>query len=76
MHVKVKGQPIELNKTYRMSINAYNASGGDGYPTLTDHRAYVATNKTDAEVLKHYIEVNTPINIADYAVDNLGTNAN
>ena len=76
VHVKIKGQPIELNKTYRMSINAYNASGGDGYPTLTDHRAYVATNKTDAEVLKHYIEVNTPINIADYAVDNLGTNAN
>ncbi|WP_077286827.1 bifunctional UDP-sugar hydrolase/5'-nucleotidase UshA [Cognaticolwellia aestuarii] len=75
-HVKIKGQPIELNKTYRMSINAYNASGGDGYPTLTDHQAYVATNKTDAEVLKHYIEVNTPINIADYAVDNLETNAN
>jgi 5'-nucleotidase/UDP-sugar diphosphatase len=75
-HVKIKGQPIELNKTYRMSINAYNASGGDGYPTLTDHKAYVATNKTDAEVLKHYIEVNTPINIADYAVDNLEANAN
>lgn len=75
-HVKIKGQPILLNKSYRMSINAYNASGGDGYPMLTEHPTYVATNKTDAEVLKQYIEEHTPINIADYAVDNVATNTN
>jgi 5'-nucleotidase/UDP-sugar diphosphatase len=59
-----------------MSINSYNASGGDGYPPLTHYPAYVATKKIDAETLKHYIEINTPLNIADYAVDNLVTNTN
>jgi len=76
LRVNVNGQPILLNKSYRMSINGYNASGGDGYPILTAHPDYVATNKTDAEVLKHYIERHTPIDIAEYAVDNTATKTN
>ena len=74
LNVKIKGKPIQLNKTYRMSINSYNASGGDGYPTLTDFPAYVASEKTDAEALKNYIKKHTPLNIMDYAVDNEVTN--
>lgn len=76
INAKVKGKRIQLNKTYRMSINSYNASGGDGYPPLTHYPAYVTSNKTDSETLKHYIEMHTPLNIADYAVDNVGTNTN
>ncbi|MGB1261750.1 MAG: bifunctional UDP-sugar hydrolase/5'-nucleotidase UshA [Cognaticolwellia sp.] len=75
VNAKVNGKGIVLDKVYRMSINSYNASGGDGYPSLTHYPAYVVSDKTDSEVLKHYIKTHTPLNIADYAVDNIGTNS-
>lgn len=70
IQIKINNKPILLNKTYRMSINNYNASGGDGYPRLTEFAGYVSTSKTDTEILKAYIETHSPINIADYAVKN------
>lgn len=68
-NVKINGKAIKLDKTYRMSVNSYNASGGDGYPKLTNNPSYVSTDTTDSEVLKQYIEAHTPIDIADYAVN-------
>lgn len=68
VQIKINNKPISLNKTYRMSINNYNASGGDGYPRLTEFAGYVGTNKTDTETLKAYIEKHSPINVDDYNV--------
>ncbi|AXV67203.1 bifunctional UDP-sugar hydrolase/5'-nucleotidase (plasmid) [Pseudoalteromonas lipolytica] len=65
--VKINGAPIEMTKTYRMSINSYNASGGDGYPTLTKKAGFVSTDDTDAQALKRYFEQNSPLKAADYA---------
>ncbi len=57
----IKGQPIDANKTYRMATLSFNAAGGDGYPRLDDHPGYVNSGFIDAEVLKQYIEQNSPI---------------
>lgn len=70
IQVKINKQPIDFDKIYRMSINDYNASGGDGYPRLVESLGYKSTSKTDTEALKQYIETHSPIKISDYAVDN------
>ncbi|MBE0357634.1 bifunctional UDP-sugar hydrolase/5'-nucleotidase UshA [Pseudoalteromonas phenolica] len=64
-NVKINGEPLELTKTYRMSINSYNAAGGDGYPILVGMEGFVPSDKTDAEVLKAYIEKHSPIKISE-----------
>lgn len=64
--VQINGQPLDLSKQYRMSINSYNAAGGDGYPVLNSHPSFVDTSRTDAEVLKDYIQAHSPINANAY----------
>lgn len=65
--VKINGKALDMDKTYRMSINSYNASGGDGYPTLTNRQGFVSTDDTDAQALKRFFEENSPLTAADYA---------
>ncbi len=57
----IKGQAIDPAKNYRMAINSYIASGGDKYPALNKHAAYVNSGFVDADVLKEYIQKNSPI---------------
>ena len=64
--VMVQGEPLEMDKEYRFSIPSFNAAGGDGYPKLIGHPGYVNTGFVDAEVLKQYLESNSPITVADY----------
>ncbi len=63
--VKIAGEPLDLNKTYRMSINSYNAAGGDGYPKLNHLPGYTATDFTDAQALKDYLQQHSPIKAVD-----------
>jgi len=66
-NVVIGGKPLDLAKTYRFTVPSYNAAGGDGYPKLNNHPGYVNTGFVDAEVLKEYLESNSPIKVADYA---------
>ncbi|WP_443090770.1 bifunctional UDP-sugar hydrolase/5'-nucleotidase UshA [Basfia succiniciproducens] len=59
--VKIQGEPINLSKSYRISLPNYNALGGDGYPVMDKNPTYVNTYKVDAEVLKAFIAENSPI---------------
>ena len=63
----VAGKLVQASKTYRLAINAYMASGGDGYPRLSDHANYVNSGFVDAEVLKDYISSRSPLKAADFA---------
>jgi 5''-nucleotidase/2'',3''-cyclic phosphodiesterase and related esterases len=65
--VKIGGEPIDMEKTYRFTVPSFNAAGGDGYPKLTSHPGNVNTGFVDAEVLKDYLEANSPIDVNDYA---------
>ena len=66
-NIKIQNKPIDLNRTYRFSLNSYNAAGGDGYPKLNKHPGYVPTNYIDAEVLKEFLIQNSPINANEYS---------
>ena len=66
-NVFINGKPFDKSKTYRMSLNSYNASGGDGYPTINTLKGFVSTDETDAQALKTFISQHGPIKAAEFA---------
>lgn len=68
--IKIKNEPLQQDKTYRMATLSFNATGGDGYPPLNQLPSYVNTGFVDAEVLKQYIEKNSPLDAAKFAPQN------
>lgn len=71
--VKIQGKPLDLKKIYRVSLPSYNAAGGDGYPKLTKNPTYVNSGFIDADVLKGFLQKNSPIDAAKYAPNNAVT---
>ncbi|WP_415227578.1 bifunctional UDP-sugar hydrolase/5'-nucleotidase UshA [Psychromonas sp.] len=69
-NVVIGGKALEPTATYRFTIPSFNAAGGDGYPNISAHPAYVNTGYVDAEVLKDYIQTHSPIDVADFAPKN------
>lgn len=65
--IKIKGEPLQAEKTYRMATLSFNALGGDGYPAVNQLPGYVNTGFVDAEVLKQYIQKHSPLDAAAYA---------
>ncbi|KAB0811614.1 bifunctional UDP-sugar hydrolase/5'-nucleotidase UshA [Cronobacter sakazakii] len=61
--VKIKGEPVDPAKTYRMATLGFNATGGDGYPPIDKKPGYVNTGFVDAEVLKQYIQQSSPLDV-------------
>ncbi|WP_060983588.1 bifunctional UDP-sugar hydrolase/5'-nucleotidase UshA [Vibrio splendidus] len=66
-NVFIGGKQLRLDETYRFTVPSFNAAGGDGYPKLSDHPGYVNTGFVDAEVLKEYLEANSPVDVNKYA---------
>lgn len=64
--IKIGGKPFDPNRTYKISIPDYLASGGDGYPLLKKHPSYVNTGFIDAEMLKKFFEENKVIEANKY----------
>lgn len=64
--VKINGEPLQADKTYRIATLSFNAMGGDGYPRLDNLPGYVNTGFVDAEVLKQYIEKHSPLDAQAY----------
>ncbi|MFO1328495.1 MAG: bifunctional UDP-sugar hydrolase/5'-nucleotidase UshA [Rubrivivax sp.] len=62
----VGGQPIDPRREYRLALNHFTASGGDGYPRIDNHPGYVNTGFVDADVLRAYIARNSPLKPADF----------
>ena len=67
IEARVAGQPINPQQRYRLSINNFTATGGDGYPKLREHPDYVDTGFNDADVLRAYLARHSPVKTADYA---------
>ncbi len=60
--VLIQGKPVSNFKNYKLAVSRYMASGGDGYPIITEHPGFVDTGFVDADVLKAYITKNSPLN--------------
>ncbi|WP_336287331.1 bifunctional UDP-sugar hydrolase/5'-nucleotidase UshA [Cronobacter dublinensis] len=61
--LKIKGEPVDPAKIYRMATLSFNATGGDGYPPVDKKPGYVNTGFVDAEVLKQYIQQSSPLDV-------------
>lgn len=59
--VKIGGEPINLDVTYRFSMPSFAGAGGDGYPKVNELPSYVDSGFVDADVLKEYLEKNNPV---------------
>jgi len=66
-NIMVKGNALVSSKMYRIAMNNYTASGGDGYPKIVDHPNYVNSGYVDADVLVEYIQKNSPLDGAKFA---------
>ncbi|EAO3197559.1 bifunctional UDP-sugar hydrolase/5'-nucleotidase [Salmonella enterica] len=64
--LKIKGEPVDPAETYRMATLSFNATGGDGYPRIDNKPGYVNTGFIDAEVLKEFIQQNSPLDAAAF----------
>lgn len=60
-NIKVDGEPLDMDKSYRIAINSYVANGGDGYPKMTGHANYNNSGYVDADVLVEYFKNNSPV---------------
>jgi 5'-nucleotidase/UDP-sugar diphosphatase len=65
-NVRVDGTTLKANKTYKLVINNFQASGGDGYPKLASHPSFVNTGFVDADVLRTFIASNSPLKVAKF----------
>jgi 5'-nucleotidase/UDP-sugar diphosphatase len=52
---------LTASDTYKIAINDFMASGGDGYPVVTAKPTYATQNIMD-QVLADYVTANSPIN--------------
>lgn len=66
-NIMVNGKALNAGQTYRIAMNNYTASGGDGYPKIVDHPNYVNSGYVDADVLVEYIQNNSPLEGANFA---------
>lgn len=64
---RMQGTALDPARTYRLAVNNFVASGGDGYPKLTQHKSFVNSGFVDAEVLRAFVGANSPIKVADFA---------
>ena len=70
----INGQAISPTKNYTLALNSFLASGGDGYPKMDDKPGFVNSGFVDADVLREYIKLKSPINTADYSPRNVNRN--
>ncbi len=54
--LKIKGEPVDLNKTYTLATNDFMAVGGDGYTMLGEGGELVGEFEGLDEALIKYIE--------------------
>ena len=62
----IGGAPIDLQRSYRLAITNFTATGGDGYPRINQHPGYLDSGFVDADVLRAYIARRSPLKVADY----------
>ena len=67
---RVQGQPIDPQRDYRLAINNFTATGGDGYPRIDNHPGYINTGFNDADVLRDHIARRSPLRADAYTPGN------
>ena len=66
VEARIAGAAIDPQRSYRLALTNFTATGGDGYPKLIDHPGYVNSGFVDADVLRAFIASRSPLKVADY----------
>lgn len=61
--VLVNGKPLDYNKDYRVAINDFIYSGGDGFVSFKKAKNPVYTNVSLADVVIEYFQKNSPVKV-------------
>ena len=61
-----QGAPVVFPGQHWLNLALGTATGGDGYPHIDNKPGYVNTGFIDAEVLKQFIQQNSPIDVNAY----------
>jgi 5'-nucleotidase/UDP-sugar diphosphatase len=56
--------PIDPAATYKIVVNNFIATGGDGYSVLTKGTGVLQTGFLDSDVLAEHVTANSPVNAA------------
>ena len=64
-NLDIGGKPVQMDKKYKLSVNAYSANGGDNWSDIAEKPSYVNTGLTDFIALKEYIQNHTPIKFSN-----------
>lgn len=59
--LEINGKPVQKDKTYRLALSEFSASGGDKWPEVDHNPTFVNTGYSDAVVLKQYIQKHSPL---------------
>lgn len=59
--VKVGGEPLEEDKTYKLATNSFLAAGGDGYAMFKDNASF-NTGYTTYDIVEQYLKTQDAIN--------------
>ena len=65
--LSIGGNPVDDGKNYQIAINSFIAGGGDGYMKVKGLSTFVDSGFIDADILKEYIQKNSPLNPDDFA---------
>lgn len=56
VNIKIQNETLDPKKIYKLVLPIFLAHGGDKYPDLKNHPAYLDTGLTDVAVVKAYLE--------------------
>ncbi len=70
VNLSVKGKPVADTALYRVSLNNFIATGGDGYPDLSGHPSYVDTGYTLDQAITTLFEQRKIVTTGEFQVQN------
>jgi len=69
--VTIAGKAIAPERNYKLALNSFLASGGDGYPKMNGRPGFINTGFVDADVLREFITARSPIAVINYMPKNV-----
>ena len=70
VQITVDGQPVVDTRSYSMALNNFIATGGDGYPDMSEHFSYVDTGYTMNQAITDLFENRKTVSTSEFKVKN------
>lgn len=68
--IMVDGKAVTDDGSYKIAINDFAARGGDGYMNIAGHPTFVNTGYVDADILREFVTLHSPLNPDDFKPTN------